>query len=352
MRSLRKSIRSAVKSADTRTCFGGLPRRAVLSILATAALPPRLRAKEELPVVRYVDVPAQDWLPFWVAQQNGFDKRYGVEFKPVPIVGGTETAEYAAAGNSDIATLAGVLALLAVKRGLIPNKIKLLCPVGSICNPQHPFAGIVASAAIKNWKDLEGKNVAVHGIHTMFYLAVAERLDREHVDVKKINFIQIPLPQQVDALKAERVDAICVGTDLAARAIHDKIGHLLDWVIGKPPFDSYSTGYLVVNSQFADGHPVILENFLKAYITAIKWIDDNPGEAKDVTAKQLHITDPEIVKAFYLQQWDPTLSPSPQSVTLDNEMMKDQGVPQPIDLDQYLTLMKLVADARRAVLDK
>jgi NitT/TauT family transport system substrate-binding protein len=319
-------------------------------MLATAALAPRVRAEGALQPVRYVNVPAQDWLPFWVAQQNGFDKRCGVEFKPVPIVGGTETAEFAAAGNSDISTVAGVLALLAVKRGLIPNKIRLLCPVGSICNPQHPFQGIVGSTAIKNWKDLEGKTVAIHGIHTLFYLAIGERLKRESVDVKKINFIQIPLPQQVGALKAGRVDAICVGTDLAARAIHDKIGHLLDWVIGKPPFDNYSTGYLVVNSQFADGNPAVLENFLKAYITAIKWINDNPGEAKDVTAKELHITDPVIVKSFFLQKWDSTLSPSPQSVTLDNEMMKDQGVPQPIDLDKYLTLTKLVADARRAVL--
>ena len=349
MPSTRKSTRPVVKPAETRASLR-LPRRAVLSMLATAALARHVRAQSALQPVRYVNVPAQDWLPFWVAQQNGFDKRYGVEFKPVPIVGGTETAEFAAAGNSDISTVAGVLALLAVKRGLIPNKIELLCPVGSICSPQHPFQGIVASAVIKNWKDLEGKTVAVHGIHTLFYLAVAERLKREHVDVKKINFVQIPLPQQVGALKAGRVDAICVGTDLAARAIHDKIGHLLDWVIGKPPFDNYSTGFLVVNSEFADRNPTVLENFLKAYITAIKWIDDNPGEAKDVTAKQLHITDPVIVKNFYLQKWDSTLSSSPQSVSLDNEMMKDQGVPQPIDLDKYLTLMKLVADARRAVL--
>lgn len=349
MPSTRKSTRPVVQAADTHIS-PGLPRRVVLSMLATAVLAPRLRAEGALQPVRYVNVPAQDWLPFWVAQQNGFDKRYGVEFKPVPIVGGTETAEFAAAGNSDISTVAGVLALLAVKRGLIPNKIRLLCPVGSLCNPQHPFQGVVGSTAIKNWKDLEGKTVAIHGIHTLFYLAIAERLKRESVDVKKINFIQIPLPQQVGALKAGRVDAICVGTDLAARAIHDKIGHLLDWVIGKPPFDNYSTGYLVVNSQFADGNPGVLENFLKAYITAIKWIDDNPSEAKDVTAKELHIADPVIVKSFYLQKWDSTLSPSPQSVTLDNEMMKDQGVPQPIDLDKYLTLTKLVADARRAVL--
>ena len=163
----------------------------------------------------------------------------------------------------------------------------------------------------------------------------------------KVNFVQIPLPEQVGALKAGRVDAICVGTDLAARAIHDQIGHLLDWVMGAPPFDNFSTGFLVVNREFADRNPIVLENFLKAYITAVKWIADHPDEAKKVTANQLHITDPEIVKAFYLQKWDPTLAPDPQSVTLDNAMMKDQGISQPIDLDKYLTQMKLVADARR-----
>lgn len=347
---IRKLIRHGPTTAEACPDGHYLPRRTVLSMLATAAFASRARAQATLPVVRYVDVPAQDWLPFWVAEQNGFDKRYGIELKAVPIVGGTQTAEFAAAGNSEIGTVAGVLALLAVKRGLIPDKITLLCPVGSVATPQHPFQGVVANAAVKTWKDLEGKTVAVHGIHTLFYLAVATRLEREHVDVTKVNFVQIPLPEQVGALKAGRVDAICVGTDLAARAIHDQIGHLLDWVMGAPPFDNFSTGFLVVNREFADSNPTVLENFLKAYITAVKWIADHPDEAKKVTANQLHITDPEIVKAFYLQSWDPTLAPDPQSVTLDNAMMKDQGVSQPIDLDKYLTQMKLVGDARRGVL--
>jgi NitT/TauT family transport system substrate-binding protein len=352
MPSIRRSIPRAAKTLEQRHAGGGIPRRAVLSMLATATLAPRVRAQGTLPVVRFVNVPLQDWLPFWVAQQNGFDKRYGIELKAVPIVGGTQTAEFAGAGDCDIATVAGVLALLAVKRGLIPNRIVLLCPLGSSADAQHPFQGVVANDKIKTWKDLEGKNVAVLSVHSLFYLSVTTRLAREHVDISKINFVTIPLPEQVAALKAGRVDAICVGTDFAARAINDKIGHLLGWTLGAPPFDHYSPGFLVTNTDFANRNLVVLENFLKAYITAIKWIDDNPDKAKEVTAKELHITDPVVVKGFYLEKWDPTLAPDPGSVALDNEMLKGRGIDQPIDLDKYLTQMKLVDDARRAVLGK
>ena len=92
MPSIRKSIRHAPATAEACPDGHHLPRRTVLSMLATAALASRARAQATLPVVRYVDVPAQDWLPFWVAEQNGFDKRYGIELKAVPIVGGTQTA--------------------------------------------------------------------------------------------------------------------------------------------------------------------------------------------------------------------------------------------------------------------
>ncbi len=351
MPSIRRSIPRALQALETRHSGGALPRRAVLSMLASTVLAPSVRAAA-LPVVRFVNIPLQDWLPFWVAQQNGLDKHYGIELKAVPIIGGTQTAEFAAAGDCEIATVAGVLALLAVKQGLIPNKIILLCPLGSSADAQHPFQGVVVNDKIKTWKDLEGKNVAVLSLHSLFYLSVTTRMAREHVDISKVNFVQIPLPQQVAALKAGRVDAICVGTDFAARAVNDRIGHLLDWTLGAPPFDHYSPGFLVANSDFAKSKPEVLENFLKTYITAVKWIDDHPSEAKQVTAKELHIADPVVVKGFYLEKWDPALAPDPKSVALDNDMMIGRGISEPIDLDKYLTHMKLVDNARRAVLGK
>ncbi|HTV36228.1 MAG TPA: ABC transporter substrate-binding protein [Xanthobacteraceae bacterium] len=354
MPSIRRSILRAPQARESNrvgSAGRALPRRAVLSMLATTVLAPTVRA-QTLPVVRFVNVPLQDWLPFWVAQQNGFDKRYGIELRPVPIVGGTQTAEFAAAGDCDIATVAGVLALLAVKQRLIPNKLLLLCPLGASADAQHPFQGVVANDKIKTWKDLEGKNVAVLSLHSLFYLSVTTRMKREQVDVSKVNFVTIPLPQQVAALKAGRVDAICVGTDFAARAIHDKIGHLLGWTLGAPPFDHYSPAFLVANNDFANRNPTVLENFLKTYITAIKWIDDNPNKAKEVTAKELQITDPVVVSGFYLEKWDPTLAPDPGSVALDNEMLMGRGIDQPIDLSKYLTQMKLVDNARLAVLGK
>jgi ABC-type nitrate/sulfonate/bicarbonate transport system substrate-binding protein len=326
--------------------------RAVAVLVALCAFVPFHAAAQGAPdVVRYVDVPLQDWLPFWVAQQEGLGKRYNIELKAVPITGGTQTAEFAASGNADIATVAATLCLLAVKQGLVPDRIALVAPVGSSADPQHPFAGIIASDAVKTWKDLEGKTVAVHSVRSLFYLALVTRLAREGVDVKKINFVEVPLPQQVAALKAGRVDAIMVGTDFAARAAADHVGHLLDWVIGKPPFDQYNLAMLVANRAFADGKPAVLENFLKTYMTAVKWIVDHPQQAKEVAAAKLGFKDPVIAKGFLLENWDPTLTPNAGSQALDVEVMKGQGlISEPIDLGKYLTRMDLVADARRAAL--
>lgn len=331
-----------------------MARGAAAVVVALCALVPLHAAAQGAPdVVRYVDVPLQDWLPFWVAQQEDFGKRYNIELKAVPITGGTQTAEFAASGNADIATVAASLCLLAVKQELIPNRIVLVAPVGSSADPQHPFAGIIASDAITSWKDLEGKTVAVHSTRSLFYTALVTRLGREGVDVKKVNFVEIPLPQQFAALKAGRVDAIMVGTDFAARAVADHAGHLLDWVIGKPPFDRYNLAMLVANRAFADGKPAVLENFLKTYMTAVKWIVDNPQQAKQTAATKLGFKDPVIATGFLLENWDPTLTPNEGSQALDVEVMKGQGlINEPIDLGKYLTRMNVVADARHAVFGK
>lgn len=352
MPSIRKWTRHAARSS--RPTPGAMSRRAVTFGAALAALAPaRVLADDAPAVVRYVEVPLQDWLPFWVAEQEGFDKRFGIKLQSVPITGGTQTAEFAASGNADIATVAATLCLLAVKQQLVPNRLVLVAPAGSSATPDHPFAGIIAADSVKNWKDLEGQTVAVHSQRSLFYLALVTRLKREGVDAKKINFVEIPLPQQVAALKAGRVAAIMVGTDFAARALADHTGHLIDWVIGKPPFDRYNLAMLVANRAFADEKPQVLENFLKTYMTAVKWIVDNPQQAKDVTAKKLGFKDPVIVKGFLLENWDPTLTPNAQSQALDVDIMKGQGlISETIDLGKYLTRMNMVADARHAALGK
>ena len=352
MPSIRKWIRRGSKQPKPAS-GGAISRRTVALGAVSALVPARVLAQGSPAVVRYVEVPLQDWLPFWVAEQEGFGQRFGIKLQSVPITGGTQTAEFAASGNADIATVAASLCLLAVKQGLVPNRLALVAPVGSSATPQHPFAGLIASDAVKSWKDLEGKTVAVHSVRSLFYLALVTRLAREGVDSKKINFVEIPLPQQVAALKAGRVQGIMVGTDFAARALADHDGHLLDWVIGKPPFDNYNLAMLVANRGFADDKPEVLENFLKTYMTAVKWIVDHPQQAKEVTAKKLGIKDPVVAKGFSLENWDPTLTPNEGSQALDVKMMKSQGlISEPIDLSKYLTQMKLVVDARRAVFGK
>ena len=282
-------------------------RGTVAALLAAAMLHGAAPAQAAPAVVRYVDVPLQDWLPLWVASEKGFDKKFGIALQSVPITGGTQTAEFAAAGQADISVVAASLCLLAVKQGLVPKRIELIAPVGSSADPQHPFAGIIAADSIKTWKDLEGQTVAVHSTRSLFYTALKMRLAREGVDAKKINFVEIPLPQQVAALKAGRVQAIMVGTDFAARARADHIGHLLDWVIGKPPFDHYNLAVLVANATFADTKPAVLENFLKTYMTAVKWIVDHPQAAKEVTARKLGIQGPRGDEGIFARTLGPDL---------------------------------------------
>src|SRR5579863_9329919 len=114
MPSIRKWIRHAWRQAETVSAGRALiGAAAALALCALAPAPAAAQGARD--VVSYVNVPLQDWLPFWVAQQEDLGKPYNIALKAVPITGGTQTAEFAASGNADIATVAATLCLLAVK---------------------------------------------------------------------------------------------------------------------------------------------------------------------------------------------------------------------------------------------
>lgn len=68
---------------------------------------------------------AQDYLPYFVMQEQGFDKKYGLNITVSPVAGGAAAIDAMVAGTMDM-SLAGIVPLLAAaERGLIPSHVLL-----------------------------------------------------------------------------------------------------------------------------------------------------------------------------------------------------------------------------------
>ncbi len=98
--------------------------------------------------------PAQDYLPYFVMQEQGFDKKYGVRFEETSYSGGAAAIDAMVAGVLDMSPVVGTAPLLvAAERGLVPDKV---VPVAAndFADREHPGAAVIVAHTVQSWKDL------------------------------------------------------------------------------------------------------------------------------------------------------------------------------------------------------
>lgn len=114
-------------------------------------------------------------------------------------------------------------ALLARSEGM---PVKMTTPVFIGSKPQkdpYGFGNILSlsDSTISAPKDLEGKKVAVNGIGEQPWLEANVVLERAGVDVSKIEWVSVLVPQMPAALKQGQVDAIVVPEPLSSIVVLD-----------------------------------------------------------------------------------------------------------------------------------
>ena len=112
-------------------------------------------------------------------------------------------------------------ALLARSEGI---PVKMTTPVFIGSKPQKDpfgFANILAGSdgPVAAPKDLEGKTVAVNGLGEQPWLEANVALERAGVDVSKINWVSVLVPQMPAALAQGQVDAIVIPEPLSSMTV-------------------------------------------------------------------------------------------------------------------------------------
>ncbi len=147
-----------------------------------------------------------DTLPFFYAVKNGLFEKAGldvtVQASPsgsssiVAVVGGAAQFGYANNLSLSVAHLKGI-------------PVQMVAPGGEY-TAAAPYAKmlVLADSGIKTAKDLDGKTVAVTGLHDLLSLAARAWIDKNGGDPANVKFVEIPPPTMLAALQQKRVDAI------------------------------------------------------------------------------------------------------------------------------------------------
>jgi sulfonate transport system substrate-binding protein len=142
----------------------------------------RRQEKPEQSTLRVGVYLAQDYLPFFAIQEQGLDRKHGIklalEKKTYP--GGAAVIEAIAAGSVDLGTVGSVPIISAAALGVVPEKVVAVA-ANSFADPDHPASAVLADARITDWKDLEGKLIAVNAVTSIQGVAIKGRLKIEDI---------------------------------------------------------------------------------------------------------------------------------------------------------------------------
>ncbi len=211
-------------------------------------------------VIGYASVTPRG-MPLWIAKEQGFFAKYGIDSEPVLLRGGTVLVTGLAAGDVQIGRTAGAAVLSAVAAG---HEIKMLATFSS-----RNSYDVVVRPNIKKVEDLRGKKLAINTIGGGTWMGVSLWLEHFGLDLQRDRIILQSIGDQgvqAQALESGVVDAAFVDSVYSKWLKQKGMNILADYSELKQPLVSQST---IVPRSFLQQHPDIAENYLKAEIEGL-----------------------------------------------------------------------------------
>lgn len=271
------------------------------------ALPHRAGAQARTAIVVSATTPS-DTLPFFYALKQGMFEKAGLDVTAVPSPGGAASVVAVVGGAAQIG-FCNTLTLAAAHLKGVP--VALLAPGGEYnTNAPHATLQVLPDAPIRSAKDLEGKVVAVTGLHDLLSVSTQAWIEKAGADPTKVKFIELPPGTMLAALQSKRVDAAAVYEPYQSAALVAGMRTL-----GKP-YDAIAprfltAGWFTTTTWINDHHDAALRfaqivNQSQEYTNAhydelIPFIAEFSKQTPEVLAKMPHVHVPNTTSPASIQ---------------------------------------------------
>jgi NitT/TauT family transport system substrate-binding protein len=284
-----------------------LPLIASLAFGDAALSPQRAIAQSDGPPLRVITTPLEVAAGVYYAQEGGFFARNGLRVEITSLANGQAAASAVLGGSADIGVGNLLSMATAYKKGL---GLVFIAPAARY-NERAPTTELVVENAspIHTAKDLIGGTIAVQALADVMVIATKEWLANGGVDPTKVTFIELPVPEMIDALQRHRVAAAMIGepaltTGLGQRSIREI----------SSPFSAIGKSF-ILNGWYAKAtwiatHRDEAKRFAAAVIAGQKWANSHPQESGQVFLKNSSF-DPAILgkinRATFADRFEPGL---------------------------------------------
>ncbi len=253
-------------------------------------------------------IPAVPAAPNYVALDKGYLKEEGIDLSIHDFPDTVQIMTLIATGKLQI----GPVTLGAAAFNSFARKTDMIIVAGQNQEPNGPGSlvplvvrkDLYDSGQIRTVADLKGKKVALNGRGTVLEWAMAKLLEKGNLKLEDVDIPLLAWPDMVIALSNKAIDAGLIGEPLATKAVEQGVGVKLvdDYV----PYGQY--GVILVNKVFAKENPLVVRNYLVAYVKAIREMND--GKFKDdpedleIISKYTKVP-VDVIKKMPAPYWDP-----------------------------------------------
>jgi len=232
--------------------------------------------------------------------EKGFFEKQNLDVKVEPSQGGATVVPAVVSGKVDIGGSNLVSVLLAGSKGV---PVKIVAPGTYVqSDRKQDFSAILVAkdSDIRSPKELEGKTLAVNTLKNVAEVTAKASLEKQGVDVSKIELAEIDFPDMVPALEQGRVDAafaiepfVSLGTAAGDRIIdRPYVGTKAGLQIG-----CYFT-----SEKYLQENPDVVKRFNEGVAATADSISQDPAAFREFLPKASEIP-PPAAKKVILPAW-------------------------------------------------
>ncbi len=251
-----------------------------------------LHAQNRRAVFAYSSLSANQ-TPLWVAKEEGFFKRYGLDPELILVEGGTRGAQALISGDVPVNLMAGQPAISSRARG---SDLVLIAAVVNKMNY------ILASApSIRRPEDLRGKRVGITQVGAASYHAVMLALKHWGMDARRDRVTMLQVGNQaarVASLQTGGSEAVIVNPGLGPTLKQRGFNILADFTELPIP---YPQSVLLTRERTLKTDPDLMERLMKTFIAGhvFSFEPRNKQRVKAILAKYLRLDNVEKAEEHY-----------------------------------------------------
>lgn len=269
--------------------------------------------------------------PDYYAQKHGIFAKNGLDVTLTEFTNGSNAIAAGQSGAIDIMVAIPSIAMSARQNGF--DLVALFqTETAHKTAPDTGSLQVLATSKIKSLKDLAGKKIGVASLFSQNTVSVRVVLEKAGVDVKSVQFIEMPFPAMVNALKAGFVDAVSLIDPFTTQVETSGVGRVLAWTyVDSVPEQPTSVWW--AKSSFVDKNPDAVRRFNLSIKQAIDALNADPEKARGVLSAFTGLA-PTLVDKMRMPSWNYHVDEKVWQAVID--MMKDSGVlKRPLPVDAY-----------------